>query len=370
MANQQQLFSFMEASPVQKPAKSTNHCLPPSEKSASAEKPAPAKDLVRAKAPQPPGRGSGSIKADPTLPAAGRDVRTETRGPEARESETRADGSPQDRLSATQRDSVLKSLRAQVGCVTTVRQSDRAVFSTGCRAIDNWLPIDGLHPSTLTEWIAAHDSAAAGSLAMSAAAHRLRQIPDRPLVIVDCDGAFYPPAAVSLGVPSERMILLRPRGGADAIWAIDQALRSGAVAAVWASLPMQVDDRDARRLQLAAETGRTPGLLVRGFHARGRPSFSEVQFYVSEKKRPLKAARSTNAARSDFETISVTLDRVRGGVVGQHLEVQIDDSAVIRPISSTSTQRHETAAEHLASQLANPAIAKRVAARRRARTAS
>ena len=34
-----------------------------------------------------------------------------------------------------------------------------------------------------------------------------------PLVIVDCEGTFYPPAAVSLGVPSERMILLRPRGG-------------------------------------------------------------------------------------------------------------------------------------------------------------
>jgi hypothetical protein len=263
------------------------------------------------------------------------------------------------------RDSVVKDLRAKVGCVTTARQVDGNAFSTGCTAVDDWLPIGGLHPQTLTEWVAAHESAAAGSLAMSAAAQRLRQIPVKPLVIVDCDGAFYPPAAVSLGVPSDRMILLRPRAGGDAIWAIDQALRSGAVAAVWASLPMRVDDRDARRLQLAAETGRTPGLLVRGFAARGKPSFSEVQFYVSEKNR-----RVNRVARSDFETISITLDRVRGGIVGQHLEVQIDDSATIRPISSSNTRRHETAAEHLASQLANPATAKRVASRRRARSAS
>ena len=135
---------------------------------------------------------------------------------------------------------------------------------------------------------------------------------------------------------------------------------------------MRVDDRDARRFQLAAEAGRTPGLLVRGFAARGKPSFAEVQFYVSEKRRVAAAAKSGiarlggNRAR-DFETISVTLDRVRGGVVGSQLDVQIDDSAIIRPMHSTDTrphrQRHETAAEYLASQLANPAAAKRVAAR-------
>ncbi|WP_372896409.1 ImuA family protein [Stieleria sp.] len=276
----------------------------------------------------------------------------------------------------------MKSLRAKVGCISTARQSGGRGFSTGCEAMDQWLPTGGLHPSTLTEWIAAHDSAAAGSLAMAAAANRLRQIPGRPLVIVDCSGTFYPPAAVSMGVPHQRMILLRPRSGADAIWAIDQSLRSGAAAAVWASLPMQVDDRDARRLQLAAESGRTPGLLVRGFAARGKPSFAEVQFYVSQQRRePARSVtnRSHESARSmtnrsrDFEVISVTLDRVRGGAVGKQLALQIIDAATIRPLSTTigpQTKRHETAAEHLASQLAHPAIAKRVAARRDSRTAS
>ncbi|WP_147867596.1 ImuA family protein [Stieleria maiorica] len=232
-----------------------------------------------------------------------------------------------------------------------------------------------MHPSTLTEWIAAHDGVAAGSLAMSAAASRLRQIPARPLVIVDCSGTFYPPAAVSLGVPHQRMILLRPRSGADAIWAIDQSLRSGAAAAVWASLPMQVDDRDARRLQLAAEAGRTPGLFVRGFATRGKPSFAEVQFYVSQQQRDT-AQRATKRRPThrwrDFEVLSITLDRVRGGVAGKQLQLQITDAATLRPLSTTAPQtpRHETAAEHLASQLAHPAIAKRVASRRDARTAS
>lgn len=280
-------------------------------------------------------------------------------------------------------ESAVQSLRQKIGCITTARPSDGLVFSTGSAAIDSRLPIGGLHPATLTEWIAAHGSAAAGSLSLIAAAQRLRQIPDQPLVVVDCDGTFYPPAAAALGIPIERMVLLRPSSGADALWAIDQSLRSAAVAGVWADLPMQIDDRDARRLQLAAESGRTPGLLVRRFQARGKPSFAEVQFYVTTRKRsPIpRPATSQNtavhrsrsvdsrgyvAARGDFETHRVTLDRVRGGVSGQTIDVRIDDCSNLSVSPTHSKRPHETAAGNLASQLADPTTVQPVAARRSA----
>ena len=309
----------------------------------------------------PPARSREAADDAPTSAVWRQPTGTPSSNPPARSREA-ADEPPN-------RDAVLKTLRAKAGCISTARANNGETFSTGCAVIDSWLPSGGLHPQALTQWIASGDSAAAGSLAMSAAANRLRQIPQRPLVIVDCQGTFYPPAAVALGVPGERIILLRPRSGADAIWAIDQSLRSGAVAAVWASLPMQIDDRDARRLQLAAETGRTPGLLVRGFAARGTPSFTDVQFYVSQQQRQVMPDRR------DFEIISVTLDRVRGGVAGRQLDVQIDDRANLVPISphthpldTHDARRHETAAKHLASQLANPKTAQR--AERRPRTAS
>ncbi|MEL6106496.1 MAG: hypothetical protein AAFU85_10680 [Planctomycetota bacterium] len=262
--------------------------------------------------------------------------------------------------SSNDRDSVLRKLRAQVDATVTARRAQQACFSTGCPTIDDWLPEGGLHPCGLTGWVAAHKSAPASSLAMLAAANRLRQIPDRPLVIIDCDGTFYPPAGVALGVPAERMILLRPRGGQDAIWAIDHALRSTAVAAVWASLAVGMDDRDARRLQLAAEAGRTPGLLVRGFHARRKPSFSDTQFYVSESRRVA-------------DGITVILDRVRGGIVGKRVDLRIGDRAEIQTLSSADHQANETAAQSLATRLADPTLAKRARRARdvkRVRTAS
>jgi len=171
-------------------------------------------------------------------------------------------------------------------------------------------------------------------------------------------GAAMATLAVALGVPAERMILLRPRGRQDAIWAIDQALRSGAVAAVWATVPMRIDDRDARRWQLAAETGRTPGLLVRGFPERRRPGFSEVQFYVAEGP-PGLSTRGSSSGQT-WETVSVTLDRARGGgMAGQQITLRIDDGATIQTLSSDESRRHETAAVHLAAQLAHPTTAKR-----------
>ena len=62
----------------------------------------------------------------------------------------------------------------------------------------------------------------------------------------------------------------------DELWALDQALRCPGVSAVWTWID-RLDPPAFRRLQLAAETGRTLGLLVRPASVRGRPTWSDVQ---------------------------------------------------------------------------------------------
>ncbi|MCD0462119.1 ImuA family protein [Roseiconus lacunae] len=324
---------------------------------------------------------SGGAKTDLMVPATARSSKATTEpaalavGDESTIQQDAIEEDPPRETRPASRQEVLQALRSKVGCVNTARESTLTSFSTGCDAIDAWLPGNGLHPASLTEWIAAHDSAAAESMALVAAAHRITMVPTRPLVIVDCEGSFYPPAAVALGIPAERMILLRPRNSGDAIWSIDQSLRSGAVAAVVARLPMRLDDRDGRRLQLASESGTTPGLLVRNFQARQLPSFAETQFYVAEKRRPVFCAGVGSSKTAPHnrprmgrvsgsqpsEILSITLDRVRGGVTGKHLHVRFDDHANLHSVPISNPQRHETAAKRLASQLAHPTTAKRVA---------
>lgn len=76
----------------------------------------------------------------------------------------------------------------------------------------------------------------------------------------------YAPALAALGVVIERLTIVTPATAADAAWAAEQALRSGALSAVlwWqgevhaAPLPATL-----RRLHLAAKEGRTPLFALR-----------------------------------------------------------------------------------------------------------
>jgi protein ImuA len=73
---------------------------------------------------------------------------------------------------------------------------------------------------------------------------------------------LYPPAISALGIPLDRVLLLRPKNEADELWALTEALRCPGVAAALAC-PRKLSTIEARRLQLAAERGGGVGLLIR-----------------------------------------------------------------------------------------------------------
>lgn len=288
------------------------------------------------------------------------------------------------------RESVVRKLRVDLGCVLSgqAEHQAQALYSTGSESIDEMLPRGGLRRDAITEWVADSESSGAASLSLIAAANLLNiSVKSGPLVVVCGESGFYPPAAISLGLPVDRIIWVRPKRHPDLVWAIDQALRCESVAAVWAYAGVHLDDRDARRFQLASETGKTAGLLVRPTASRGRPSFAEVRFHVQHLATgshhdPFDSVVSSQGsireeiAVQSHRALQVTVDRCRGGTSGQQTAVQIDDHGSLRTIhwhhdslSSTGCSkdnRYEKAAVHLASELAHPKTAKRVATSRRA----
>jgi hypothetical protein len=72
----------------------------------------------------------------------------------------------------------------------------------------------------------------------------------------------YPPALVQHGLMLDRLLLVQAQDTPTILWAAEQALRCPAIGAVIA-WPAALDDRRVRRLQLAAETGGSCGLLYR-----------------------------------------------------------------------------------------------------------
>lgn len=218
-------------------------------------------------------------------------------------------------------------------------------FSTGCGAIDRLLPGGGIRRGTLVEWLG---QSGATLLAVQAAREALGE--RRVLVVIDQQGVFYPPAAAAWGMPLDQVVLLRPANQADQRWAVSQALRCSAVAAVLA-WPQQADDRTLRRWQLAAESSGVTGLLVCPAARRATPSWAEVRLLVQPQPPPAE----TDPADQSW-TFQVECLRAGGWTGLGRALVQVDPQG-----NFTSVERHETNPLPVVAELAHSEIAHRPA---------
>ena len=259
---------------------------------------------------------------------------------------------------------VLRQLREKLGCslATTATTAEEApTFSSGAAAIDRLLPGGGLQHGMLVEWLAELPGCGAATLGLLAAREACRA--GGMMVVLDRAGTFYPPAAVGWGVDPARLIVVRPRTVRDELWAAVQSLRSPVVAAVWTIID-RLESRNFRRLQLAAEAGRTLGVLVRGASARGQPSWADVRLRVQSREsmtNDRKSHSSFDIRHSSFtllpapcRSVQVSLLRLRGGRSGGSVLLAIDDAA--HEVREIVTQ-HDTRPLPVVAELADPAAA-------------
>ena len=143
-----------------------------------------------------------------------------------------------------------------------------ATQPTGFAPLDAALPSGGWPESALTELLLPADGVGELRLLLPTLA-RLTQA-KQDIVLVAPPYLPYPDGWGQAGVDFQRLHLVEanPR---DALWAMEQCLRAGCVAAVlgW---PRQADDRALRRLQVASETGQALGFAFREARVAANPS--------------------------------------------------------------------------------------------------
>jgi protein ImuA len=270
-------------------------------------------------------------------------------------------------FSAPARKALVASLQREVARLEAGRPpDDDQPVSTGSPALDSLLPAGGLRRGTLVEYLTASAGSGAATLALSAAREACHE--GRAFVVLDVGtlarsasegnrlGHFYPPAAAAWGIDLAAMLVLRPANQADALWALDQALRCPGVGAVWATCD-RLDVRDFRRLQLAAECGGTLGLLSRPARLRGHPTWADVQWKVGQASSlpsPRMPKRSALHLLPAW-TLHVELVRCRGKPGGESVFLELDETdATWREVP-----RHATQSLPLPAQLADPTPARR-----------
>lgn len=187
-------------------------------------------------------------------------------------------------------------------------------ISSGCQPLDRLLPQGGFQQGSLIEWIAGGAGSGTSLLAMLAA--RVACCRGGTLVLVDRGQSLYPPAANACQLDLRNTIVVHPANEKDECWAIEQALRCPAVAAVVA-WPGRLTSHAFRRLQLAAEHGGGVGLLVRPATARHESSWASVRMLVTPR------VTSSHTGRQSWR-LGIELLRC-GGLFGtKPLEIEID----------------------------------------------
>jgi protein ImuA len=136
-----------------------------------------------------------------------------------------------------------------------------AVLPFGLPAIDKALPWRGLPLAALHEVESARaegeDGAAAGFLAGILA----RLAPGRPVLWCLQRPDLHAPGLALIGLAAERLVLVRACDEHEILWAMEEGLRSRALAAVVGEVEA-LSTTASRRLQLAAETSGVTGFVL------------------------------------------------------------------------------------------------------------
>jgi protein ImuA len=158
------------------------------------------------------------------------------------------------------------------------RSAERPIPS-GFEVLDAELPGGGWPRRAITELLLAH--AGIGEIRLLAACLASVQQAGRLVMLFDPPAAVSAPALGELGLDVSQLLVIQTHlqlhPGADRLWALEQALKSGHVGAVVAWLPLRVRSERLRRLQLAAHVHDGPAFVFREPAVQGHASAAPLR---------------------------------------------------------------------------------------------
>jgi protein ImuA len=139
----------------------------------------------------------------------------------------------------------------------------RHVLPTGIAALDRELPGGGWPMGAVVELLV--ETPGIGEVQLLLPAVRQLVHAGNPVLFIRPPWRINAAALPGAGIDPERLVVLDALGDRDAHWAAEQALRSPACGAVllWQAPGSRLDDREVRRLQVAAEEGQSILFLYR-----------------------------------------------------------------------------------------------------------
>ncbi len=156
--------------------------------------------------------------------------------------------------------SIPAELRQQIAQLESLHSELRnnPALRLGIPEIDSHLPWHGLPLGCIHE---VHGDSSAIAFCATLLARGMRHRA-QPAVWISAEETLYGPGLAAFGLPLTNLLVVLARSPTDILWAAEEALRDTAVGTVVAEIS-DLDLTASRRLQLAAEAGKTLGLALR-----------------------------------------------------------------------------------------------------------
>ncbi len=191
--------------------------------------------------------------------------------------------------------------------------------ATSHAALDAQLPGGGWPTGTLSEVL--HDEAGIGEVTFLAGALARASARERMVAWIDPPHLPYAPALAQAGLALDRCLVVRPANREDALWAAEQALKSGACGAVllWLDEKGAVRRHDEyawlRRLQMAAQSGRAMAVCYRSTAAERVSTPAHLRVVLS----------------SQDGTLRIRIPKRRGPPLGKAISIQTQPAMLVAP---------------------------------------
>jgi protein ImuA len=246
----------------------------------------------------------------------------------------------------------LAALRRRLEALTRAGRPAAAVLPFDLAAIDRALPPGGLALGALHEVAGAGPDEEDGAIAAAFLAGILARLePARPVLWCLAAGDLYGPGIAGCGLAPERLILARAQSEQAVLWAMEEGLRSAALAAVIGEVEA-LPSAASRRLQLAAEASGTTAFALRRWRNGERAARQRAAPNAAVTR--WRVAALPGAVMGDMPGVGrprwrVELWRCRGGVPASWM------------VEACNATGHVTLAAELADRLAAPAFRPAVA---------
>lgn len=122
---------------------------------------------------------------------------------------------------------------------------------------------------------------------------------------------LFPPALKNFGIDPDRFVFIDLQKEKDVIWAMDEALKCGALSAVVGEL-REIDFRSSRRLQLAVEQSQVTGFILRNNYRNLNTTACVSRWKIT----PLPSELEDDLPGIGFPKWRVELLRIRNGKSG------------------------------------------------------